>query len=1054
MRSAPLSLDDALPFPRPVNDFVGRETELSRVRALLPREPLYLIYGVAGIGKTEFVYKIVEEARGLPALRRAPAIALAARQGMRWEQILSALRARLNATSSEAPDSFANDLAAVTKILSARPALVFLDDAHLLDPETTAEVLGYIARYISRSRLFVASQLELLLPPSMPPPVICHLPPLSREATEILIANLSHVLGLNPQSPAEVTELLARSGGSPFYVRRELSNLRCAPRRDSDTLATTLRELPPALRHALLVGNILRGRLSAAELPGEQTPWELSRRFLITVEHGAVVMDDLIREALRRAAEPAEIEAASRDAALLLLTRVNAALADRPTDAAQEVFEAAELLLDASDPAAAWEALERHRSLLTRAGQEHRTLRLLALLRTALPEQRTAVTLRIASLLVRDARLGEAQALVAELGAEGRRPPYLARYLRLSATIAWRTGALERATELLDEALQGAAEPRELFGITLQRACIKTLRGATEQARSELAQALSSHAALTPEDEARVGWVRALSLAVEGRFEQAAEIAAQAAGDGSPGEVAGLERAHLAMLGLLAFCSCDEVHAAAASLKRLQRYEAAASARPSPGLGLCRGLVHYARGELTEARAALEDSYRRGLSHGDLLPAALAGHTLGLVLLGLGDLEGAQVVASRSAELVADAGLAGLGPHVTLLEARVRLALFHLGEAEALLNGLHAAPAMVEAQAEALRAELHGLRAEAGAALSASTRAASIARQHGEALRREVDLKAAEALLLTGDAAAASARAERAQLYYEARGRSQPEAQAALVRAAALVVLAARSEGAASAPQLAEAEELLGVAQALGERHGYALPWAPLVAAALWRRRGEERRARAELLAAMRRVDAASAGLRRAESQEGRLVSWAAAALALPGVDEDVKPCPPGIAALMQSLGLRLAPEVVAAPQSATTLVSAPLGQVQYDLVVDLRRTVIRAPGREDQVAGRPLLCALLAHLAPNDGVYSAERLFYEVWGGREYHPLRHRNTIYVAITRLRRALQELLPGREVVETTPQGWRLSSGVSLSVLGEDASRARAAILATPKRVGVA
>jgi DNA-binding response OmpR family regulator len=110
-----------------------------------------------------------------------------------------------------------------------------------------------------------------------------------------------------------------------------------------------------------------------------------------------------------------------------------------------------------------------------------------------------------------------------------------------------------------------------------------------------------------------------------------------------------------------------------------------------------------------------------------------------------------------------------------------------------------------------------------------------------------------------------------------------------------------------------------------------------------------------------------------------------------------------------------------------------------HDLIVDLRRSVIRAPGREDQVTGRPLLCALLAHLARGEDVYSAERLFYEVWGGREYHPLRHRNTIYVAITRLRRALAELLPGREVVETTHQGWRLAAGISLCVIGEDTPR---------------
>ncbi|HXT23060.1 MAG TPA: hypothetical protein VN923_20090, partial [Thermoanaerobaculia bacterium] len=101
------------PFPRPVNGFVGREPELSRVRALLPREPLFLIYGVAGIGKSEFVYKIVEEARAVPSLRRASTIAVSARVGLRCEHLLSILRLRLGASSHEPHAGLADDLNAI-----------------------------------------------------------------------------------------------------------------------------------------------------------------------------------------------------------------------------------------------------------------------------------------------------------------------------------------------------------------------------------------------------------------------------------------------------------------------------------------------------------------------------------------------------------------------------------------------------------------------------------------------------------------------------------------------------------------------------------------------------------------------------------------------------------------------------------------------------------------------------------------------------------------------------------------------------------------------------
>ncbi|MDC3982188.1 AAA family ATPase [Polyangium jinanense] len=1037
MRTAETSRYDALPFPRAVTDFVGREAELSRVRALLPREPLFLVYGVAGIGKSEFVYKIVEEARSLPALRRASTIALAARAGLRWEHLLSVLRLRLSVAASEPHESLADDLSAVARALSARPALVFIDDVHHLDAEATAEVLGYLARHVSRSRLFVASRLELLLPEGTPPPVICRLPPLSREATETLVANLSHVLGLSSPDPAEV---LARSGGSPFYVRRELSDLRYAPRRDGDSLAAALRELSPALRRTLLLARHVRGRLSPADLPGEEALWELSRRFLIDVDRGVIMVHDLIREALRRAAAPEEIAEARRDAAQLLLRRADAAPADRAADVSLDVVEAAQLLLDAGEPTRAWEALDRHARPMARAALDHLALPMLSVLQKALPEQRQAVVLHTATILLRHARVAEARALLDELGAEGRRPPHAARYLRLSAAIARRTGALDRAAALLDEALGAAKDPREKLGVALQRACVQALRGEGAAARGRLGAALAEHGALAPEDQARIGWVWALSFLTEGRFEEGASTAAEAAGGTASGKGAEHERAQLTMLELFARCACDEVDAAAALLKRLQLHESATSALPAPASALFRGLVHHARGELLEARAALDEAHRYLLSHGDLLPAAVASHCLGLTLLGLGDLEGAHAAACRAAQMVADGGLASLAPHCAVLKARVHLGALRWKEAEALLVMPPEAPALVQAQAEALRAQLHALRGESEAALSALDRAASLSRQQGAEAGREVDLTAAEVLLLCGNAAGADERAERAQVYYEARGRRQPQAQAALVRAAALLALGVRAEGEAAAALLGEAEEHLGLAQALSERHGHALPWAPLVAVALYRRRGDERRARAELSAALRRMDATRTGHRPAESLEGRLLSWTAAARSLPA---DAEPCPPGIAALLRALGLLPPAEVVAAPHSPAAPEGANRALGHHDLVVDLRRTVIRAPGREDQVTGRPILCALLAHLAPNDGVYSAERLFYEVWGGREYHPLRHRNTIYVAITRLRRALQELLPGREVVETTPQGWRLSAGVSLCVLGGDASRPRPA-----------
>jgi DNA-binding winged helix-turn-helix (wHTH) protein len=84
---------------------------------------------------------------------------------------------------------------------------------------------------------------------------------------------------------------------------------------------------------------------------------------------------------------------------------------------------------------------------------------------------------------------------------------------------------------------------------------------------------------------------------------------------------------------------------------------------------------------------------------------------------------------------------------------------------------------------------------------------------------------------------------------------------------------------------------------------------------------------------------------------------------------------------------------------------------------------------------GRPLACELLAAMVDADGaVISAEQLFVSVWGGREYHPLRHRNTVYVAVKRLRQTLKALIGDeREVIETAAGGWRVTDGVDVVVV---------------------
>ncbi|HEU4411616.1 MAG TPA: helix-turn-helix domain-containing protein [Polyangiaceae bacterium] len=1021
------------PFPRPVSGFVGREAELARARGLLSREALFLIYGVAGIGKSEFVYKMVEEARSLGALRRAPALALPARAGQRCDHLVSILRTRLGAADAGPGAGFADDLSAVAKALEARPALVFIDDAHNLEPEALGEALGFLARHVARSRIFVASRLELLLPPDTPPPAVCRLKPLGYEAVAAMVAGLGETLGFDPPDPASV---FRRSGGSPFYVRRELADTRYVPRRGDDSLVASLRALDPPLRHALLLTRLVRGRLGPAELGGGDALWELSRRFLVDVDRGVVIVHDLVGEALLREASPDDLAAARRDAAGLLLRRAEAAPPARSSELAVDVVEAVRHLAAAGDAAAAWQALERWHRPLARAGLDHIALEFLPALGAALPAQRRAIGLRAAHTLVRHGRVVEARAALDELAAAEPAMAGDAAYLRVEAQVALRLGAPARAAALLERALAEARDADERAQAALALANVRSRLGEGREARRVLLRAAGGRRAR--DGEARAGRARALSFLTEGRFPEAGAAAARAAARlPEPARAEGAARAQLAALEVVARCACDEVDRAAALVKIVQRHEAATSALPTPARLFCEGLVHYARGHLAEARAALSRAHERLSARGDPLLATAAAHCLGLTLVGLGDDEGAQAAARALAQQTASAGLRCAAPHAALLTARAHLQALRPRDAEVALAPLlaegGASRPWVRAHAQTLFAHALGLCGAVEAARAALDRAAALVRHEAvEARRRELELAAAEVLLLCGDAVGAWVRAEAAQAYYEARGRRHPQAQAALLRAAALVALAGAlsheragrepparrgagdelddeyvggDEGDAAAV-VGEAEAQLMLAQELAEQHGYALPWAPLIAAALGRRRGDGRRASGD-----------------------RGPAGAGAALELPGL------------ALLRRL-LDPPPEADAAPhppRHAAEPGAPGAPERRYDLVVDLRRNVIYAPGAEPQVTGRPLLCALLAHLTSEGGGQSAEHLFYEVWGGREYHPLRHRNTIHVAIMRLRRVLQDVLPGREVVETTPQGWRLAPDVARLVLRDDEGR---------------
>jgi len=218
---------------------------------------------------------------------------------------------------------------------------------------------------------------------------------------------------------------------------------------------------------------------------------------------------------------------------------------------------------------------------------------------------------------------------------------------------------------------------------------------------------------------------------------------------------------------------------------------------------------------------------------------------------------------------------------------------------------------------------------------------------------------------------------------------------------------------------VAEAENI-----ALATGHVRVRARCALLRAAARARRGDGAGARAELLAAVH------AGVAALDHGEGVAVRAA--------LDEATPS--PGQRALLAALGLAPgARHRVTGRGGARVVDDRELARTRGEhlLVVEPVRAVITCTAGEairiDR--GRPLACELLAALVEAAGaVASAEQLFLAVWGGREYHPLRHRNTVYVAVKRLRQTLKALVDDdRDVIETAAGGWRLADGIDAIVV---------------------
>jgi len=951
-------------FPQPVATFVGRRDELARIAELLDASVVTLIYGVAGIGKTELGYQVIAEARRAGRFAGAAAVLWRVTPGSGLDAAAAALVPRRRA------GRHGRDLAAIAAALDARETLVLIDDAHHAEPQALAALLHHLARHVTRSRVLVTSRVELAVAPD-PPPAVVRVEALR----EPEVAELGRrVAALRGASAPDGSQLYRRSAGSPFRVLRALAG----PGADGDVLAAELAGLAAPARRALLVAALGDGRLAADELGAPpETIAELTRRFLVDDERGVALVHDLVREALDASA--AQRAVAHREVAAALLRR-------GAPRAALDVVAAIEALVAAGDHAEAWRAYQRCLRDLVGGGVAHLLLAALAAMHAALPDERLAIDLARARTLLARSRVADAHALLerAVHTPAGRRS---ARCLGLLGTALERAGRLRRAEEVFRDALAVAEDGRARFEIMVELANLRSLRGDGGSARALLAEARRQRPAATGHERRRHRHAVIVSWVYDERYAEATR-ATDGAGASSNRSF------ELRALELLARAESDDLAGARRLLEDLR-----AGGDDDPALVPYEGLIGVLAGDVLGARAALERGHRELEADSDRALALLAGHYVGHALLALGEPDEATAVLDRLTARAAEAEMDSTEAHNRAVAAIAALEAGRLDEASARALRLDAPGIPVRARflGGVVRGRLLALGGDvAGGRAAIEVAVAAVPGADRAMVEGLATLELAELELLGGDPARAHALASDAAHRYATAGRRWLEGRALVARGLALASTGEPGDRTLAARDLA-------AAWAIAEPRGHAGLLARIaVGAAAVRIAGG---ARGDAVAHLDEALAAARGPM--TGLDVQLLRAARASACPAGV-------PVGLERLVTALGLRGG---------------------RHDLIIDLSRHLIAAPTTGRSVRGHPVAAALLADLVAHDpdGV-DAETLYLRVWGGREYHALRHRNTVYVGICRLRRTLERILPGRTVIETTPAGWRLADGVR-AALGE-------------------
>lgn len=609
---------------------------------------------------------------------------------------------------------------------------------------------------------------------------------------------------------------------------------------------------------------------------------------------------------------------------------------------------------------------------LTDAGFDHMVLPMLDKL--AARGKLDALVLA-ARILVRTGHLREAERKLALVNTEDRADP---RVVVLRAALAERYGEFESARRGYEEALALATTSAARYWLRLRLAVLDAAAGHLPRADLALDQ-LEAELRTCAEAErtvARLWWARATTKLA--RCEWSAVLHILREGLRTASEVGDLELVSLFRVARLL------VTYELGDLEQARAWAAELSVQHTRASELLLGVSALVNGELEVAIKHLRNAQEIHERERDLGLALLAARYLARALSSRALPAAASEVLRSMANTAVNLGLVAVVAPIRAALARTLVVAGRLGEAQSAASELltSSVPAVVGeaysvlAQVAAYRGDLLEARQHIAHALAAV--------EELPAMRAKLILDQAALELLGGDpelARAAALAVSDADLHL-----TNPQ-----LRGRVLYVLAAADLAAglvdAALEALAEAEQLAAT-YALGQL--------------------------AEELKLLRSSTSLGDSIFNRIPSEHR----------------------PGFLGFMRVLGLRAGTLVVSSRYGRVHTDADHLATVtrHFDIVVDRVANSLRGP--EHTAEGRAMAVAILAGLAESDDEVSPERLYQIVWGGNEYHPLRHRNTLYIALNRTRKLLKEIGESREVILRGATGWTISPEVVLAIVRRD------------------